>query len=144
MSGKSLQDHLNLSIETIKENITFGRALGFKVCGEDMVRVFGFTHPLTTLDNSVYYGKYGAVVVLKTSAGMSEDLPKNLCQHIVGLNPKKIGDPGMDSPNPDVDSEECLIYQEFLLDPSKTVQEVLKDQQVEILEFQRFGCDDEK
>lgn len=140
-SGKALQEHINQSIETIKENITFGRAIGFRV-GAGVI-LHGCSHPMATINENVFYGKYGAMVALK-APGPLENVPKNLCQHIVGMNPKRIGKDGVDEPNSDADNEECLIFQEFVLDPSKTVAEVLQENQIELLDFHRFGCDDEK
>ena len=140
-SGKNLQEHINQSIETIKENITFGRAIGFRVAPG--VLLHGCSHPIATIHEDVFYGKYGAVVALKASGELG-DVPKNLCQHIVGMNPKRIGRLGEDEPNADKDSEECLIHQEFVLDPSKTVAEVLEENQIQMLDFHRFGCDDVK
>lgn len=143
-SGKPLQEHINQSIETIKENITFGRAIGFRVSGEG-ISLHGCTHPIATINESVFYGKYGALVALKSAAAVNNgDIPKNLCQHIVGMNPKRIGKLGVDEASTDADNEECLIFQEFVLDPSKTVAEILTENQVELLDFHRFGCDDEK
>lgn len=140
-SGKALQEHINQSIETIKENITFGRAIGFRV--GDGVLLHGCTHPIATINENVFYGKYGAVVALK-APGPIGDVAKNLCQHIVGMNPKRIGKVGVDEANADSENEECLIHQEFVLDPSKTVAELLQENQIELLDFHRFGCDDVK
>lgn len=140
-SGKPLQDHINQSIETIKENITFGRAIGFRVAPD--VLLHGCSHPIATINENVFYGKYGAVVALRTTGAVG-DVPKNLCQHIVGMNPKRVGKEGLDEPSSDADNEECLIFQEFVLDPSKTVAEVLQENQIEVLDFHRFGCDDVK
>lgn len=55
-----------------------------------------------------------------------------------GMNPTKIGDPNVDQPIKSVDDESVMIYQEFLLDPSLTVQQLLIDSQAEILDFARF------
>lgn len=54
------------------------------------------------------------------------------------MNPCKVGNNTVDQPSIDVDNEICLIYQEFLLDPTLSVQQVLKDAQVEVLDFARF------
>lgn len=143
-SGKPLQEHINQSIETIKENITFGRAIGFRVSGGPGIALHGCTHPIATINENVFYGKYGAIVALRNTGGAVSDIPKNLCQHIVGMNPKRIGQPGVDEPNADADNEECLLFQEFVLDPSKTMAEVLTENQIEVLDFHRFGCDDER
>lgn len=38
------------------------------------------------------------------------------------------------------DDETCLIFQEYLLDPSFTIEEVLKKNKVEVLDYVRFSC----
>lgn len=144
-TGKPLQEHINQAIETIKENITFGRAIGFRVAPG--VLLHGCTHPFATIHDSVSYGRYGALIALKSHAGSASslgDVPKNLCQHIVGMNPKRIGKVGVDEASADSENEECLIHQEFVLDPSVTVGELLQVNQIELLDFHRFGCDDAK
>ena len=55
------------------------------------------------------------------------------------MNPTKIGDPNVDQPIKNADDESVMIFQEFLLDPSLTVQQLLIDSQTEILDFARFG-----
>lgn len=54
------------------------------------------------------------------------------------MNPVKIGDPEVDKPDENPDNETAMIYQEYLLDPSLTVQQVLIDSRAEILDFARF------
>ena len=54
------------------------------------------------------------------------------------MNPTKIGDPNVDQPTKSADDESVMLYQEFLLDPSLTVQQLLIDSQAEILDFARF------
>lgn len=56
------------------------------------------------------------------------------------MNPDKIGEKGKDEPTPDKDDEKCLIYQEYLLDTSVMVDEVLNEHNIEIIDFQRFEC----
>ena len=56
----------------------------------------------------------------------------------LGMNPTKIGNAESDEPASNADDENSMIYQEFLLDPSLTVQQVLIDSQAEILDFARF------
>ncbi|XP_043500185.1 elongation factor Ts, mitochondrial isoform X2 [Polistes fuscatus] len=133
--GKTLADHSALIIGTIGENITLRRALCMRVQGEALV--FGGTHPAPMNPIPISFGRYGALVAVKGK----EDkmiLGTQLCQHIIGMNPLKVGDNTVDQPIIDVDNETCLIYQEFLLDPSLSVQQVLKDAQVEVLDFARF------
>lgn len=59
------------------------------------------------------------------------------------MNPKEVGnlsDPK--APNPD--DETLLIHQEFLSDPSKTVAEVIQEEDLEIVDFVRFECGEQK
>ncbi|XP_011313481.1 elongation factor Ts, mitochondrial-like [Fopius arisanus] len=54
------------------------------------------------------------------------------------MNPLKIGQPDVDEPIPNADDETTMIHQEFLLDPSLTVQQVLLGAHTEIVDFARF------
>lgn len=73
-------------------------------------------------------------------AELENNLVKNLCQHIIGLNPTKVGDAQLDKPNENKDDESCLIFQEYLLDPSVTVGELIAENNLEIVDFHRFEC----
>nr|XP_050851806.1 elongation factor Ts, mitochondrial isoform X2 [Vespula vulgaris] len=133
--GKTLADHSALTIGIIGENITLRRALCMRVQGD--AAIFGGTHPAPMNPIPISFGRYGALIAVKGK----EDkmiLGTQLCQHIIGMNPFKVGNNMVDQPNIDVDNETCLIYQEFLLDPSLSVQQVLRDAQVEVLDFARF------
>jgi len=54
--------------------------------------------------------------------------------------PQSIGDPENDVPNADVDSETVLIFQEFLLDPTLTVGNILQENEASVVDFLRFEC----
>lgn len=58
----------------------------------------------------------------------------------VGMNPSKIGVTGKDVPACNSDDEKCMIYQEYLLDPSQTVAQFLADSGVSLVDFARFEC----
>lgn len=62
-----------------------------------------------------------------------------ICQHIVGMDPKKIGS-DTDEPAKNKDDETCLIHQEYLLDDSVTVKDILEESKLEIIDFKRFEC----
>lgn len=85
------------------------------------------------------FGRYGAIVAFR-SAETNLDLQKNLVQHIIGMDPNKVGEKGKDEPVENKDDEKCLIHQEYLLDPSATVGEILQENQLEVVDFQRFEC----
>lgn len=61
----------------------------------------------------------------------------------VGMNPSKIGVAGEDVPSCNSDEEKCMIYQEYLLDPSQTVAQFLADSGVSLVDFARFECGEE-
>lgn len=55
------------------------------------------------------------------------------------MDPKKIGTPD-EEPSKNKEDEICLIHQEYLLDESITVKEVLEENKLEIVDFKRFEC----
>lgn len=134
--GKSLGDHLALMIGNLGENSSIRRGLCIQT--NDNIKLYGYAHPAQLEDKPILAGKYGAIVAVKESKPNS--IGKNLCQHIVGLNPRKIGVVGIDKPAENIDDETCLIYQEFLSNPEYTVQEVLEENGVEVVDFVRFEC----
>ncbi|XP_043287705.1 elongation factor Ts, mitochondrial isoform X4 [Venturia canescens] len=134
LDGKTLADHSALTIGSVAENIGIRRALCIKVHPD--VKLAGCTHPAPANPLSMSFGKYGAILAYKSAK--DDLLGTQLCQHIIGMNPQKIGQPEIDIPAQNADDETAMIYQEYLLDPSLTVQQVLIDSQAEILDFGRF------
>ena len=114
-----------------------------------------------------HLGKFGAVVEFKqTKNGENQKLTPpsvighQLCQHIVGMNPKSIGSSdekpnenvGMnpksigssdEKPNENKEEESQLIYQELLVDPEITVGEMLSENNVTVTDFVRFEIGEE-
>lgn len=136
--GKTLNDHLALLIGTVGENASLKRAICFKT--NESIKLSGYAHPAPNVEdsNSIKFGKYGTIVAFNGST--SATIQKNLCQHIVGMNPLRIGEKGKDEPAENKDDEMCLIHQEYLLDPEQTIAEVLETNQIQIIDFQRFEC----
>ncbi|EFN67055.1 Elongation factor Ts, mitochondrial [Camponotus floridanus] len=134
--GKSLGDHSALIIGDVGENIKLRRALAIGVQSPD-VTLFGCTHPTPMNPIPVSFGKYGALIAVR-SKNKDDILGMQLCQHIIGMDPQKIGNPRVDEPHNNVDEESCMIYQEFLLDPSIPVQQLLAETETEIIDFARF------
>ena len=134
-------------------------------------------------------GKFGSMVVLTQSASPDnqlsvEELGRQLCQHIVGMNPKSVGsleeeeqshaaavghveqsdeaeqvaaaagggadvvsnasseDQSEIKETPKED-ESRLVFQDFLMDESLTVGELLRQNSAEVTDFVRFGCGEE-
>ncbi|XP_065344775.1 elongation factor Ts, mitochondrial [Cloeon dipterum] len=143
--GGPLADHVALAIGNVGENLSLRRCAVLQAPPRSAVHLSGYTHPA---ENSlgvgpVLCGRYGALVAFKAaldSAPKTQILGRQLCQHIVGMCPERIGDPEKDSPNPDTDSESVLIFQEFLLDVNQTVGNVLEEHDASILDFARFEC----
>ena len=142
--GKTLGDHLALMIGTVGENASLKRAICYKT--PEAIRLCGYTHPApdkAVTDGSLLLGKYGAIAAFNSNSEKTEEIlsvHRKICQHIVGMKPEKIGDVEADKPNEDKDDEKCLIHQEFLLDPDVTIGDILQENNVKIIDFQRFEC----
>lgn len=54
--------------------------------------------------------------------------------------PQRVGDFTTDEPSEDKDAEPCLVHQEFLLDPSQVVGQILQDVGAKVLDFTRMEC----
>ncbi|XP_026487824.1 elongation factor Ts, mitochondrial isoform X1 [Vanessa tameamea] len=136
--GKKLSEVLALFIGSVGENAVLRRAECWKANSDD-VKITAYTHPAPTTASDYSSGKYGALLAYKQPNDV-EDIGKQICQHIVGCAPRKIGDKKKDKPAENSDDETCLIYQEYLLDPSYTIEEVLENNKIEILDYIRFSC----
>ncbi|KAJ8952265.1 hypothetical protein NQ318_007432 [Aromia moschata] len=126
-------------IGTVGENATFKRALCFKVGSG--INLAGYAHPSGNAKDNVLLGRLGGLLAYKPLEP-SEDLheiSKGLCQHIVGMDPKKIGN-ATDEPAKNRDEETSLLHQDYLLDDSVTIKEVLEGNKLEIVDFKRFEC----
>lgn len=129
-------------IGTVGENATLRRGFSLKT-NTDNISLYAYAHPSGNQKGNVLLGRIAGVVALRQIAPKETDLDsigKGLCQHIVGMNPKKIGSSLDDKPAKDSDDEMCLIYQEFIENPEFTVQEVLEENGVEVVDFKRFEC----
>lgn len=139
-NGKTLSDQLALTIGSLGENATLRRAVCFKA--DKGIHLSAYAHPSGTQQNSVLLGRLGGLVAMRQKIDKEvdmENLGRNLCQHVVGMDPKKIGTSD-DEPSPNSDDETCLIYQEYIVDDSIMVNEVLDENGVEVIDFQRFEC----
>lgn len=138
VEGKKLSEVLALFIGSVGENAILRRAECWKANDKD-VKIAGYTHPAPTTPSDYSSGKYGALLAYKQPNDV-EDVGRQLCQHIVGCAPRKIGQKDSDKPAKNSDDETCLIYQEYLLEPSFTVEEVLEENKVKVLDYVRFSC----
>lgn len=138
--GKKLSDVLALMIGTLGENATLKRALCYS--STDGIYLSGYAHPSGDKSDKVAFGKFGCIVALKQTVPKDvnlDDVGKELCQHIVGMNPQRIGSIN-EEPNKNKDEETSLIHQEYLLDEDVTVKEYLNECGIEVVDFKRFQC----
>ncbi|KAL4712988.1 hypothetical protein ACJJTC_012058 [Scirpophaga incertulas] len=135
--GKKLSEVLALFIGSVGENVVLRRAECWKANSQD-VKIAGYTHPAPANSTSYSTGKYGALVAYTQKSG--DDIGRQICQHIVGCAPNKIGHKETDKPAGNSDDETCLIFQEYLLDPTYNVSDVLQQHQAEVVDFVRFSC----
>jgi elongation factor Ts len=128
-------------IGTVGENASLRRAICYKT--PDNITLLGYTHPSSDAEipaNTPSFGKYGTIAAFRTAEDSQLEMQKKLCQHIVGMNPLKIGDKEKDEPKANKDDEICLIHQEFLSDPELSVADVLVENNLEIVDYHRFEC----
>lgn len=140
--GASLSDKVALMIGTVGENATLRRGFCLKAT-EPSIHLYAYAHPSGTINNSVLLGRVAGIVALRQVVPRDDvsldEVGRGLCQHIVGMNPKRIGSSD-DEPAQESDDEECLIHQEYLDDQTVTVKEILEESGVEVVDFKRFEC----
>ena len=72
------------------------------------------------------------------------DLGRQVCQHIVGMRPKSIGEtpePRDPQTEPKIEENETrLLHQEFLMKPNSTVFDFTQENHLQINDFVRFEC----
>lgn len=114
---KTLADLVALNIGQIGENLTLTRAVLFKVNKEavdpsvEEVKLSALTHPSANIhsSDSVAYGRFGSILAYtidKQRAGEPvlpegqtvESLARQICQHVIGMNPTSVGNPSESKP----------------------------------------------
>lgn len=141
---KRVCDMVALTIGSLGENMRVRRA-GFMSApaGNDFALTFycHVTNKPPKFDHAVF-GSYGSLLLLrKTSPNVNTSIVgRSLCQHVVGMNPLKVGDPNVDKPSADKDNESIMLFQPYLLDETKTVGEYASINGVMPIEFLRYQC----
>lgn len=143
-NGAKLSDKIFSLIGLVGENALLRRAVCFKV--PDAIQLTGMTYPTATnilaADSAVQLGIYGTILGLRAPHTVSDELKKNLCMQIIGMNPLKIGNKHQDKPEAEKEEETCLIYQEYLFGGKDSIEvgEWLETNEVDVVDFQRFRC----
>ncbi|GAB1607749.1 elongation factor Ts, mitochondrial-like isoform X1, partial [Argonauta hians] len=146
--GSTLGDLVAKEVGNIGENMALRRAA--YLASSASAWIGSYVHSTLGVPKTAdfAFGKFGAIVSIKSNGSdggeVSEEelaeVGQRLSQHIVGMNPDRVGDLEQDKPHEDKDQEKALIFQEFLLDNSKTVGEYLTEKSVAVLDFVRFEC----
>ncbi|XP_020640255.3 elongation factor Ts, mitochondrial [Pogona vitticeps] len=141
--GSLLSDQLALAIGKMGENIVMKRAAWVSVPESFFVGsyVHGSLSQGNPLLSNMMFGKYGALVICKTSEegpkSNSVEIGWRLGQHVVGMVPLSVG--SLDD-EPGDDSETKMLAQPFLLDPSISLGQYIQSSGVSVLDFVRFEC----
>lgn len=145
----SLGDLLALNIGQIGENMSLRRASALSSPHSE-IKLAYCTHPMQVGENGVMLGKYGAIVAYQTSDAdattttddlpeevTTEKLPRQLCQHIIGMKPRSIDRPETAAKPGE---ETALYHQELVANPDYTVGEILEKLGWKVHAFVRYEC----
>lgn len=137
-------DLVAMSIGSLGENMRVRRAGYMRAPAESETVLTNYCHTTFRTLSAEYcqYGSYGSLLLLrKTSPYVDAALSgRNLCQHIVGMNPLRVGDAVVDKPSAVKDNETLMLFQPYLLDENFTVHEYAKTHEVIPLDFIRYQC----
>lgn len=151
-SSLSINDSVASVVGAIGEKVAVRGGFGLSAVDPDVSsRLATYSHISSTGVKSgirdVKFGKYAAVVRYRpvgeqppTSAWheRAARLGRQLCQHIVGMNPR----PGLEftEPSKDPEEERCLLLQPFFLDESVRVMDHLARNDMILEDFIRVEC----
>jgi len=159
-NNMSLGDMVALCVGNLGENMALRRAAFVRADPESKLSFY--VHPSAPGKNIKKFqmGKYGSIVDMVQTDGADkpttklQDLGGQLCQHIVGMNPKTLGqasddgdikvdkvDAGLEAK--EAVEEDVLLKQDFLLDSSMTVGQLLCLKGAKVNGFVRFACGEE-
>ncbi|CAL8107291.1 unnamed protein product [Calicophoron daubneyi] len=146
-----LSDAAALVINAVGENMALRRAVGLYSDASGASRLATYTHmSMSGVGRGirdVKFGKYAAAVRYRPAGDevatpawheRAARLGKQLCQHIVGMNPR----PGLEltTPAEDPEQEDCLLLQPFFLDENVRVGEHLARNDMILEDFVRVEC----
>ena len=142
-SEKTVNNSVLQAVGRLGERIMLKRALTITTERDSVIG--SYVHgPFTFNIDGCQMGKFAAMVALKSTNTSNEyeklvTFATSLSQHIVGMNPSCIsGDSLANSES--IDKEEILEEQNFLLDETVIVKELLSMKSVSIVDFVRMEC----
>lgn len=142
-SQETVNDILLQVVGRLGERIMLKRAVTMTT--EHDCVIGGYTHGSFTCSiNGCQMGKYAATVALQpTGTGSDSEklttLAASLSQHIVGMNPSCISSKDT-AEGENIDKGEILEEQDYLMNETITVKDLLDSNNVSIVDFLRMEC----
>ncbi|XP_057317716.1 elongation factor Ts, mitochondrial-like [Hydractinia symbiolongicarpus] len=137
----TLQEHLVSLVGKIGENMKLKRAIAIATNRENIVGTAVHGN-ITACINNCFMGSYASTVVLKPlhqdcDAINLKQLANGISQHVIGMNPQFLHPPhGNDN------DEEALLSQEYLLNDKIKIKDIVRQNNVEIVDFVRYGVNE--
>ncbi|KAL9969501.1 hypothetical protein ACROYT_G021722 [Oculina patagonica] len=143
--GETVADTVARTIGKLGENIKINKAIAMTTETRNVIG--SYVHgPFVTSLGGCSLGRYGGIVAVKPKQGNSDmdsvqRLANRLAQHVVGMNPSVIEEVGSDNEAvKDGEANNVLLEQEYLLDDSVIVKDLLNTEGVEVVDFVRYEC----
>ncbi|XP_060558781.1 elongation factor Ts, mitochondrial-like [Ruditapes philippinarum] len=157
---KTLADYVALEIGNLGENIALRRAAFVRNDPSTVMSTFVHVAGPEISKDRCKMGKFAAIV--KVEVPDTENIAKELCQHVVGMNPTEIGEwdvkpvdkkeakkkkkenvEAISNERPEPVEVKTLLDQEFLLESGVNVRQYLQDSGPKVLDFIRIECGEE-
>lgn len=143
--GETVAETVARTIGKLGENIKINKVVTMTT---EVSNVIGnYVHgPFVTSLSGCSLGRYGGIVALKPKQGDANlesvlHLANRLAQHVVGMNPRVISeDVSENEAAKDGEVTDVLLEQEYLLDDSVIVKDLLNREGVEVIDFVRYEC----
>ncbi len=135
-SHKTVADTVAETVGHLSENVVISRGCTLSA-SKGLMCSFAYNN-VRPPDAPLGMGTYAALVHLLPSGGgevavdSARALGRQLCQHVIGMCPKAV------YPRDDVDESQALVEQDFVLDASIRVGDLLRENCVEVTRFVRF------
>ncbi|KAL4232317.1 hypothetical protein ACF0H5_009888 [Mactra antiquata] len=151
----TLSDKVALLVGKLGENIAIRRAASISKDSSTVVSSFVHASGPPMVKDGIKLGKFAAIT--KVEIPDVDGIAKELCQHIVGMNPTEMGEwrpkpidkkelkkkkkeKEENKSRPEDKVEQRLLDQEFLLDSQFTVRSYLHDNAPKVEDFVRMEC----
>ncbi|KAH7716933.1 Elongation factor TS family protein [Aphelenchoides avenae] len=166
--GRTVAEAVAMTVGKLGENITIGRAQ--LILPKQGVKLFGQAHPQEGTE-SIHMGRFVSVLGIQreaaTTAFPTEKLAAQLCHHIIGMCPEKVGTPRDASADAEAEKKKAaegaadededdlnafsrvdvtrideneteLLRQPFMLNPTQTVHDYLQSHGANVSQFVRL------